>query len=65
LKINALKFSRVKDYSYISIIIKNVKQMNKLNLHKDDQKMIKDGLAFITMLAIAGYLTVQIILIGA
>ena len=39
--------------------------MNKLNLHKDDQKMIKDGLAFITMLAVAGYLTVQIILIGA
>ena len=39
--------------------------MNKLNLHEDDKKMIKDGFAFITMLAIAGYLTVQVILIGA
>jgi hypothetical protein len=39
--------------------------MNKLNLHEDDQKMIKDGFAFITMLILAGYLTVQVILIGA
>ena len=39
--------------------------MNKLNLHEDDQKLIKDGLSFITMLTIAGYLTVQVILMGA
>jgi hypothetical protein len=35
------------------------------NLHEDDKKLIKDGLAFLTMLTIAGYLTVQVILIGA
>ena len=39
--------------------------MNKLNLHEDDKKLIKDGFAYITMLIIAGYLTVQVILIGA
>ena len=36
-----------------------------MNLHKDDKKLIKDGLSFITMLTIAGYLTVQVILMGA
>ena len=39
--------------------------MNKLNLHEDDKKLIKDGLSFLTMLTIAGYLTVQVILMGA
>ena len=36
-----------------------------MNLHKDDQKLIKDGLGFLTILTIAGYLTVQVILMGA
>ena len=39
--------------------------MNKLNLHEDDKKLIKDGLSFLAMLTIAGYLTVQVILMGA
>ena len=35
------------------------------NLHEDDKKLIKDGLGFITMLTLAGYLNVQVILMGA
>ena len=35
------------------------------NLHEDDKKLIKDGLSFLTILTIAGYLTVQVILIAA